>query len=199
MSWMKWLALVAARLAVVVSGLRAYGSMRWQAATQVLLAHLIAGKPQAQPLHYNEQELQGLPAPVQRYFRAVLVSGQPLNAAVRVAQYGTFNMASDESKTAPTRKAFTSQQTVQAQAGQPGFVWDARVVMAPGVPVHVHDACVGGEGVLHAAVLGLVTVAHVRGPGEVARGALLRFLAEAAWYPTVLLPSQCVRWVPVDC
>ena len=31
-----------------------------------------------------------------------------------------------------------------------------------------------------------------------AQGELMRFFAEAAWYPTALLPSQGVRWEPVD-
>lgn len=31
-----------------------------------------------------------------------------------------------------------------------------------------------------------------------AEGELMRFLAEAAWYPTVLLPSQGVQWQAVD-
>src|SRR5215211_3190819 len=34
----------------------------------------------------------------------------------------------------------------------------------------------------------------MRGTGDVAEGELMRFFAEAAWYPTVLLPSQGVRW-----
>ncbi|MBW8315508.1 MAG: hypothetical protein K0M73_11605, partial [Hydrogenophaga sp.] len=33
---------------------------------------------------------------------------------------------------------------------------------------------------------------------ELARGELMRFFAEAAWYPTALLPSQGVRWTVVD-
>ena len=51
---------------------------------------------------------------------------------------------------------------------------------------------------MHAALLGLVTLADIRGTSEVAQGELLRFLAEAAWYPTALLPSQGVRWEALD-
>jgi hypothetical protein len=47
-------------------------------------------------------------------------------------------------------------------------------------------------------VMGLFPVADVRGEGEVAEGELMRFFAEAAWYPTALLPSQGVRWEAVD-
>jgi hypothetical protein len=47
-------------------------------------------------------------------------------------------------------------------------------------------------------VLGLFTVAKVQGGGEIARGEFMRFFAEAAWYPTALLPSQGVRWEAID-
>jgi hypothetical protein len=70
--------------------------------------------------------------------------------------------------------------------------------MLPGVPVRVHDAYVSGEGILHASVLGLFTVVDMRGTGDVAEGELMRFFAEAAWYPTALLPSQGVRWEAKD-
>jgi hypothetical protein len=53
-------------------------------------------------------------------------------------------------------------------------------------------------GTLHAAVLGLFSVAKVQGDGEIARGELMRYFAEMAWYPTALLPSQGVRWAAVD-
>ncbi len=68
----------------------------------------------------------------------------------------------------------------------------------PGLPVRVHDAYVAGEGILHASLLGLFPVVDMRGTSDVAEGELMRFFAEAAWYPTALLPSQGVRWEAVD-
>lgn len=41
---------------------------------------------------YNATELADLPAPVQRYFRAVLTEGQPGVTAVTLTQSGTFNL-----------------------------------------------------------------------------------------------------------
>jgi hypothetical protein len=70
--------------------------------------------------------------------------------------------------------------------------------MLPCLTAHVHDAYVNGEGILHASVAGLFTLADLRGTGDVAQGELMRFFAEAAWYPTAFLPSQGVRWQPVD-
>jgi hypothetical protein len=43
-----------------------------------------------------------------------------------------------------------------------------------------------------------VPVVSVEGTPEVAAAALQRYLGEAAWFPTALLPSQGVTWEPID-
>jgi hypothetical protein len=64
--------------------------------------------------------------------------------------------------------------------------------------VRVHDAYVSGTGILRPSILGLFPMGEVQGTGEIARGELMRWLAESVWYPTVLLPGQGVEWQPVD-
>jgi hypothetical protein len=197
MTWLLWLSLVLCLLVVAAIGLSAYGSKRWTDTTRTLASRLEAarldekGRPTS-PTRYESRELAGLPAPVQRYFRAVLKEGQPIIAAVTLEHVGTFNLSATDEQWKP----FTSQQRIVIH--RPGFVWDAQVSMLPGVAVRVHDSYVAGEGLLRAAVLGLFTVADLHGGGEIARGELMRFFAEAAWYPTALLPSQGVRWTAVD-
>jgi hypothetical protein len=46
--------------------------------------------------------------------------------------------------------------------------------------------------------MGIFKVADVTGAGEMARGEFMRYLAEAPWYPTALLPSQGVHWDAID-
>jgi hypothetical protein len=188
-------------LAVIAVGLRVAGSTRWAALIRADLSELESGRLEVQspdqgrprsPARYDAQELGGLPAPVQRYFRAVLTDGQPVIAAATIDMVGTINM----SATAERWKPFTSRQRVVT--GRPGFLWDARVAMFPGVPVRVEDSYIAGRGNLIARLLGLFTVAEAHGGGELARGEFMRYVAEAAWYPTVLLPSQGVRWEAVD-
>jgi hypothetical protein len=113
-------------------------------------------------------------------------------SAVRLRHHGTFNMGEGAARW----RTFSADH--QVVTCRPGFVWNARIALAPGVGLWVHDAYVGGEGVLEAAVLGLVTVASRRGGDTITEGELMRFLAEAVWYPSALLPSQGVRWEPVD-
>ena len=192
MNWMGWTALGIGLSGAVGFGLAAFGSSRWQASTQVQMARLEAARVLAPEGRYDAREIDGLPAPVQRYFRAVLKDGQPLIAAATFELAGTINM----SATGEQWKPFTSTQ--RAVTHRPGFLWNGRVAMLPGLAAHVHDSYIAGVGTLHAAMLGLFTVAEVQGGGEIARGELMRYFAEMVWYPTALLPSQGVRWEAVD-
>jgi hypothetical protein len=192
MVWMKWLGLVLGALAIIALGIAAYGSWRWQEGSRAILSRLEAARTPLPTQRYDARELEGLPPPVQRFFRATLHDGQPIVAAASVTHVGSMNM----SATAEQWKPFTSKQRVITQ--RPGFDWDARIMMLPGVPVRVHDAYVAGQGLLRGALFGLVPVVNLAGTPEMARGELLRFFAEMAWYPTALLPSQGMRWEAVD-
>ena len=197
MTWLPWLGLALCLLAAAAVSLSAYGAKRWIDTTRTLTRRLEAGqidetaRPPS-PARFDLCELDGLPAPVQRYFRVALKDGQPIIAAATIELAGRFNL----SATGEQWKPFTSRQRVVTC--RPGFLWDAQVSMLPGLAVCVRDGYIAGEGLLHAAALGLFTVADVHGGGEIARGELMRFFAEMAWYPTALLPSQGVRWEAVD-
>jgi hypothetical protein len=189
---MLWLGLALGGIVALAIGLRAFGAARWADSTRRLLARLEDSRAPTVTTRYDAAELEGLPAPVQRYFRAVLSDGQPIITAVTFEMAGSFNL----SATGEQWKAFTSRQHVTIR--RPGFVWDARIAMLPGLTVRVVDSYIAGQGLLRAAILGLFKVADLSGDGEIARGEFMRFFAETVWYPTALLPSQGVRWAEVD-
>ena len=188
----KWLAIIGISIVVSIGLAVLYGRDRWQSETDRLRAKLTSGRRIIKPKIYDQKEIEDLPAPVQRFFQTVLKDGQPIVAVVKLSQQGQFNMSETESKWSP----FTATQLVTTQ--RLGFDWDARIQVAPGVNAFVHDTYLLGEGSLHASLLGLFTVADVRGTPEASQGELLRFFAEAAWYPTALLPSQGVRWEAIN-
>ena len=193
MTWLRWLGMVLGALVLVAVALRVVGAARWAALIRAHTSLLESGRGGAQrsppsPKRFDVHELEGLPPPVQRYFRAVLTDQQPIISAVAIEMTGAMNM----SETAEQWKPFRSLQRVVTCG--PGFLWDARIAVFPGVACHVEDSYMAGQGRLLAKVLGLFTVADSHGDGEIARGELMRYFAEAAWYPTALLPSQGVRW-----
>ena len=190
--WWRVIIVALVVLALVVAVAILYGTNRWRSDTRALHAKMEAARVPVTPKSCDPRELEGLPAPVQRYFHAVLKEEQPLIAAVSVKHTGTFNM----SETGEQWKPFKSAQRVVTR--RPGFVWDARISMAPAITVNVHDAYVAGEGVLTAKLFGLLTVMKQPGSPELAQGELMRFFAEGTWYPTALLPSQGVVWEAID-
>lgn len=178
---------------LVVAGLAlAWAHWQWRQGTQALRGQLHAARLPLMPKHFDRSELAALPAPVQRYLGRVLKEGQPLIALARFTHSGSFNLAATQPAWAP----FRSDQIVVTQ--RPGFDWDGRIAIGAGLSVRVHDAYVAGEGLLLAKPMGLFAVARLRGTPEMAQGELMRYLAEAPWYPSVLLPSQGVRWQAVD-
>ena len=189
--WKIVLAIILA-LTLIIAVALVYGHRRWHAAAKSAITKLEAARMPVEVKTYNPEELSDLPAPVQRYFHTVLKDGQRIITAVRLKQAGTFNMG----ESADQWKSFVAEQHIVTR--QPGFIWDARITMLPGISALVHDAYAAGEGMLHASLFGLLTIADLRGTHDIAAGEFMRFFAEAAWYPTALLPSQGVQWEAVD-
>ena len=164
---------------------------RWDAATAALRGRLLAdAAPQAGV--FAAAMLDGLPAPVARYLRAVLRDGQPMPRHVRIDWAGEFNMGRPgNDRWVP----FTARQDFVP--GAPGFVWDARMRTA-GIVVNVRDGLVDGEGSMLGRLLGLATVVDRRGGEAMAVAALQRLLGEAVWLPAALLPAAGVQWQAID-
>jgi hypothetical protein len=205
MNWVLWSALFVGVLVLLAVGLPLLGEKRWADLMRTHLGQLDSARaddarqplsPPMAPQRYVTNQLEGLPVPVQRYFRLVLRDGHPLIRAATIDMQGSINM----SATGEQWKPFTStQRAVNRASGlRPGFHWNAAVTMFPGVPARVEDSYIAGQGQLIAKLYGLFSVAQAQGDGEMARGEFMRYFAEAAWYPTALLPSQGVRWQAVD-
>lgn len=189
---MNWIIITSVLIVACLGLAIIYGRSRWQSETNTLRTKLTKGRQIIQPQIYNQAEIGDLPAPVQRFFQTVLKDGQSLVAAVNLAQEGQFNFDELKDKWNP----FTATQFFVTK--QLGFDWDAQIQMAPGLRAFVHDTYLAGAGNLHASLLGLFTLANMHDTPELNQGELLRFLAEGAWYPTALLPSQGVRWEAID-
>jgi hypothetical protein len=184
----KGLVLALGALAAGGAGLGA-AEWRWRSATAALVSRLqrdaIAG-PEGAPA------LDALPPPVARYLRAVLPARPGGVRFARVEQRGEFLARPGPNGWRP----FTAVEHFSARPA--GFVWDARVRMAPGMTVRVRDSFVGGRGSMVASVMGVYPVVSVEGTPEIAAAALQRFLAEAVWIPTALLPGDGVSWSALD-
>lgn len=179
--------------ALVAGGAVWLAERRWASGTDELRGRLRASVHRPAVARYAASELEGLPPPVARYLGTVLRDGQRVATRARIEWRGEFNTGRPgKDRWCP----FTASQ--EFVPGAPGFVWSARIAMAPGLPVLVRDSFGLGQGSMRGAVLGLVTVVDVSGTPAIAAAALQRYLGEAVWFPTALLPSQGVTWTAID-
>jgi hypothetical protein len=140
----------------------------------------------------NFAELQQLPAPVARYLQHVLTDGQPLISLLKIRQTGELRTMA----TANTWFSFTAKQLVTAIT--PGFVWGAKVNFFARIWLRVLDAYLAGSGRSKVDLLSVIPLGSEADVEALNAGALYRYLAEAVWYPTALIPGCGVEWSPVD-
>lgn len=166
----------------------AAGNRRWERATARMAAQLSERASVSADRAFSAEDLQGLPAPVARYFRFALTLGQPLLAQVRLCQEGELRLGGFGS----SWKRFTAVQHLTADP--PGFLWDARIFLGPWLPIQVRDSYIGGMGSGQMRIASLFSLAGQSHRPDIDAGSLHRYLAEAVWCPTALLPSRGVQW-----
>ena len=184
------IALVALCAATVVLAV-ILGPLRWRTRTARLASRLRRQASSWEGVGPAVPDVDGLPAPVARYFRTVLPNARAPIVYARLEQCGEFLVRPGPNGWRP----FTAVEHFTSRPA--GFVWDAAIRMAPGVPVFVRDGFVAGRGSMTASVLGIRRVVSIEGTPAIASGALQRYLAEAVWLPTALLPSAGVDWTPL--
>lgn len=166
------------------------GRARWNHET-ARAARLIGRGPGHAPRgRISPEELVSLPDPVARYLRFALAADQPRIRSARVTHRGQFQA------TPGKWNDFTSVEYLSTDP--PGFVWDASIHMAPLLSVLVRDSYLKGVAAMHASADAVWTVTDQHGSAELSQSALQRWLGEAAWVPTALLPTAGVRWDPID-
>ncbi len=146
------------------------------------------------PCKVSFDGLDDLPAPVARYLRFALGEGGPMIRSVRLGQTGQLRISE-------TKRAWRPFRAVQFVCTDPvGFVWDAQVQMPLKATVCVRDSYISGRGAGKVTLFGVFPLplqSSDESP-QLNEGELMRYLAEAVWYPTALLPGEGVQWSALD-
>ncbi len=192
MTWPQLLFGGAGGLGVGLATVLGLGWLRWRWQIRKLSAGLAPATAVAGEARVDFSALDSLPAPVARYLRLVLTDGQPLIRTARLRETGCFHLRQADK----TGCHFRAKQYVGVQP--PGFIWDARICMLPGLTIWVRDGYLAGKGWMLGRLAGLLPMINASDRVELHAGALQRYLAEAVWFPTALLPEAGVTWSAID-
>lgn len=165
------------------------GATKWQTDTARKVENLKRAASAQKMSRLSPQDLEDLPAPVVRYFRFALGDNQSLIETAQIRHEGEFKLKDKWIE-------FVSTQNFAARP--PGFVWDAKMRINALAHVRVRDAYLAGHGSMTAKILSLFPVMDARDNDKLDAGALQRYLAEAVWLPTALLPDENLRWTAID-
>lgn len=133
----------------------------------------------------------GVPPVVARFLATVLADAPAAPPLVRIEHEGEFHLGEG-----PGWRPFRSWQVFSR--GAPGFVWVARIRLAPGLAVEVLDAYAGGAAAMEARLHGVLPVMRAADGPELRQAALQRCLAERVWLPASLAPGGAVTWRGID-
>ncbi len=129
--------------------------------------------------------LNNLPPVVQKWLIQSGVTGRAGTHTVRLKQNARLRLKEDGTwMPARVEQYFT--------VAKPGFIWKARVKMAPLIFFAGRDMYSNGRGHMLIKLFSLLKVADARGK-EVDQGTLLRYLAETVWFPSAAL-SPYLKW-----
>jgi len=137
----------------------------------------------------QEADLEGLPPSVKKWLKHSQVIGKERISTVRLRQNAFLRLKEESSwMPAEVEQYFTIDK--------PGFIWKAKVKMAPLLYFAGRDMYAEGKGHMLIKFLSLVKVADARGK-EIDQGTMLRYLAETVWFPTAALSSY-IEWEEID-
>jgi len=186
----KWLLIYPAIILVVLNLAVSYShsSFRSQADNEIATLYSYSGSLSNKT--YNSRQLAGLPEPVQRYFKYSLKEGQKYISYARIKHAGSFRVNPSLDWMPVSAEEYFSIE-------KPGYVWYAELKPFKYVWLAARDTYFQGRGNVIAKLYSGVTFANSKG-NETDQGAMIRWLSEAVWFPTALLPSENIRWEEID-
>lgn len=149
-------------------------------------------KASSKDVHVDFKELNTIPKVVQDYFNLVLDKNSSIINRAYIAQEGGFKIEQE-------KDSFLNTQAISFFSSSPiAFTWHAKISIGTGIYVNVFDSYIDSKAAMKVKFLSVYTMVNEHGKKELDKGALQRYLAEAVWFPTSLLPSQGVVWETVD-
>ncbi len=135
------------------------------------------------------ETLETLPVAIQRYLVYAQILNKPIPTYIHMTQSGNFRK-----KQGANWMSFRATQYFTIDP--PGFLWHAKMKMAPFITLTVRDKFLGGKGGMQAKILSAIKVVDEETP-VIDQGALVRYLGEMVWFPYSFL-SPYITWKSFD-
>lgn len=137
----------------------------------------------------TENDLNGLPGPVQRYLRFTGVIGKETVSTVRLKYAGAMRLS-------PKGPWKSLKATEYYRVSEPGFIWLGKASMMPAVSISARDSYIHGHGRMLIKIQSALTLGDSKG-FEMDYSGLVRYLNEMTWFPMAFLKEN-IEWEAID-
>jgi len=187
--WWKIILITLGAIIVLIASFITIGNAIFKRKVNSEVEKLFKVREDAKPKVVTEEDIKGLPEPVQRYLRYSQIIGKEIIGTVRLKQKGFMRMREGQ-------KWMPLEAEEYYTTDPPGFIWYGSIEFAPFLSVKARDMLSEGKGAMLVKLLGLIGIADASGP-EMNQASLLRYLSETIWFPTAFL-SGYIQWEPID-
>ena len=137
----------------------------------------------------TEEDIKGLPEPVQRHLKYAQIIGKEKISNVRLKQKGFLRQKEGQ-------KWMPLEAEQYYTIDPPAFIWAGKIKAAPLFSITARDMYSEGKGYMLIKLLSTFTVADTKGK-EMDQATLMRYLNEIMWFPTAYV-NDYIQWEPVD-
>ena len=131
-----------------------------------------------------------LPKPVRKYLQYALGGHRSPYAVARIRQSGSFRVNETDNWVPVAAEQYLL-------ISKPSFVWQGRMQPHAYLWTESQDALLNGSAFTEHRLYSAFLFQHYAGKASDLSG-LARYLTEAPWLPTALLPSKHLSWFPID-
>ncbi len=139
---------------------------------------------------YEHENFPELPGPVHRYFKHVLKDGQGYINIARIRQSGSLRSRENQ-------KWMPLKAVQYFNAESPAYIWVASAKSSPFFWISAVDKYFNSRASMTIKPFSLFTITKASGE-EMEVSSLIRYISEMPWFPTSLLPSEDLKWEPLD-
>jgi len=139
---------------------------------------------------HKEEELENLPAAIQKWLKNSGIIGKKEIKTVWVSQKAKMKMKPEQENWHYAE----AEQWVNLE--NPAFIWVVKMKMFGFLNIKGRDKFKDGQGEMLIKLGSLLNIVNEKGP-KIDEGSLQRFLGELVWYPSFAL-SEFIEWQEID-
>jgi hypothetical protein len=177
-------------LFIVLTAICSYAGFRFEKKTTTEISQLMQRAASRKFYKADLQKLEDLPPIVRQWLQRSGALKQPGVQTVRLRQQG-------QMRTKPSGRWMPFTAVQYFTITDPGFVWNARLRMAPLIYMTGRDKLEKGKGEMQMKLMSLLNVVNEANNEKINSGSMVRYLAEICWFPVAAL-QPWIEWEAMD-